>query len=164
MREISLSQLTFNPFDKISKEWFLIGAKSGEKANAMTASWGMVGHIWKKDVFMCLIRPARFTYPIAEEGNCITLSFLDESFKKELTYFGRTSGKNEDKLKYGNLTPVCDGEFLYFDEASLVLCGRKVYCDDVKCDKFIDKSLLSNYNGDDFHRMYICEIEKALTK
>ena len=45
--EVKISELQFNPFDKISKQWMLItaGESSGE-CNTMTASWGGVGIMW----------------------------------------------------------------------------------------------------------------------
>ena len=48
-KEISIESLKFNPFEKISKEWMLITAGDEEKSNMMTASWGGVGIMWRKN-------------------------------------------------------------------------------------------------------------------
>jgi hypothetical protein len=45
LSKIPIEQLSFNPFIKISEEWFLIVAGNKNKHNAMTARWcgfGMV--------------------------------------------------------------------------------------------------------------------------
>ena len=49
MKEISLSQLCFNPMDMIAKEWMLVTAGNESRGyNTMTASWGHLGAIWGK--------------------------------------------------------------------------------------------------------------------
>ena len=45
-REIRAEELSFNPFDKIGKEWMLITAGDEAKHNTMTASWGGLGIMW----------------------------------------------------------------------------------------------------------------------
>ena len=42
-KEIQVSEMNFNPFDKISKQWMLVTAGDEESSNTMTASWGGVG-------------------------------------------------------------------------------------------------------------------------
>ena len=60
--EVKISELQFNPFDKISRQWMLITAgKSSEDCNTMTASWGGVGIMWGKPVATAYIRPQRYT-------------------------------------------------------------------------------------------------------
>ena len=44
----------------------------------------------------------------------------------------------------------------------MVILGKKLYTDMIKKDGFINKELLKNYPTDDFHKVYICEIEKVL--
>ena len=42
--------------------------------------------------------------------------------------------------------------------------SRGADADDIKKASFIDKEMLKNYPIDDFHRVYICEIENVLVK
>ena len=49
-KEVSVSDLSFNPFTKIGKEWMLITSGDENKWNTMTASWGFVGVMWNKNV------------------------------------------------------------------------------------------------------------------
>ncbi|MBQ7336540.1 MAG: flavin reductase family protein [Clostridia bacterium] len=152
-------------FHRIGKDWMLISAGDGERINTMTASWGCLGVLWNKPVAVCFIRPQRHTYSITEKTDRLTLSFLDETYRPALTYCGKASGRNEDKFRGAGLTPVfTENGTPYPAEASLVLVCRKLYADDLKKSAFVDTSLLSNYEEDDFHRVYVCEIEQVLHK
>ena len=48
-------------------------------------------------------------------------------------------------------------------ESETVMICKKLYADDLKEEKFIEKEHLSHYDGD-FHRFYILKIEKVLVK
>ena len=152
-------------FDRIGKDWMLISASDGERENTMTASWGCLGVLWNKPVAVCFIRPQRYTYPIVEASDHLTLSFFDGKYRDALTFCGKNSGRNGDKFKGAGLTRAyTESGVPYPAEASLVLVCRKLYADDLKKAAFIDSNLLSNYTNNDFHRMYICEIEQTLLK
>lgn len=45
-KKVDIHSLSFNPFDKIGKDWLLISATKNGKTNTMTASWGTLGHLW----------------------------------------------------------------------------------------------------------------------
>ena len=52
-----------------------------------------------------------------------------------------------------------------FEEASLVFVCRKLYADDIKPARFIDKSCDTDmYPEHDYHTMYIAEVEKVLVR
>ena len=159
------SELKFSPFESIGSNWMLIGASDGEHANAMTASWGAVGVMWAKNVFYCHIRPQRYTYELTEKSDIITLSVFGGEYKKELSYMGKESGRNTDKLANCGLSPVVDGKKVYFEEAEYVFVGKKLYASDLDPAKFIDDSPIPRYYpASDFHRTYICEIIEAYKK
>ena len=153
-------------FARIGKDWMLISASDGTRTNTMTASWGCVGILWNKPVAICFIRPQRYTYEITEQTDRLSLSFFaGEEYRKALTYCGRNSGRDGDKFTPAGLTPVfTDNGVPYPAEAETVLVCRKLYADDLKKASFLDPTLLSNYPIDDFHRVYICEIEQVLQK
>ncbi len=165
-KHIGTSDIDCNFFDAIGDEWMLITAKDKNtgKYNTMTASWGGIGVIWKKRVFCCVIRPQRYTYEFAENSDIITLSFFGEGYRSALNFCGTKSGRDYDKAKETGLTPRDDIEDgVYFDEAKLVLVGRKLYAGDLDEDCFIDKSIIpACYPGKDYHRAYICEITDVL--
>ena len=153
----------FDPiFDRIGKEWMLISASDGSRTNTMTASWGGCGILWNKPVAVCLIRPQRFTFGIVEAAERLTLSFLPEQYRPALSWCGSHSGRDGDKFAGAGLTCLYDTGVPYPAEASLVLVCRKLYADDIRQSAFLDSSLLSNYTNGDYHRFYICEIERVL--
>jgi adenylosuccinate lyase len=65
----------------------------------MTASWGGVGIMWGKPVAYIFIRPTRYTKEFVDAGTHVSISVLNDSHRKALTYFGTVSGRDEDKIK-----------------------------------------------------------------
>lgn len=164
-KEISPLLLNDNFISLIGTDWMLITAGNAKDFNTMTASWGSIGFMWNKPVATILVRPQRHTYLFLEKQDRFSLSFFTESYKPMLQYCGSHSGKNVDKIKETGLNPLTtETGVVYFEQARLVLECKKLYVDDFKKDCFIDKSLLDKYVDDDFHRMYISEIEKCLLK
>lgn len=164
-REISVNELKDNPFTLIGKDWALVTAKNGDGCNTMTASWGGVGIMWNKPVAFTFIRPQRFTFGLIENEEYFTLSFYGEEYRKALQFCGTKSGRDCDKAKECNLTPVYDEKAPYFEEARLVLVCRKLYAQDLNEQSIIAADeVAKNYSGDDYHKMYISEIEKVLVK
>ena len=158
-----------NVFRLIGKDWMLITAKGKgedgeETVNTMTASWGGMGVLWNKPVAFCFIRPQRYTFALTEQSERFSLSFFDEKYRSALRLCGTKSGRNIDKFAAAGLTAAAEGETPYVAEARLVLLCRKLYADDLKKDAFVDRALLANYPDDDFHRVYVVEIEQAFIK
>ncbi len=164
-KEISVSEINNNPFDLIGKDWALVTVKNQDGCNTMTASWGGVGIMWNKPVAFTFIRPQRFTYGLIEKEEYFSLSFYKEKYRDVLRFCGSRSGRDYDKVKECNITPVYDEKAPYFEEADLVLICRKLYAQDLNEQSAVAKEeVLKNYNDDDYHRMYISEIVKALRK
>lgn len=72
----------------------------------MTASWGGVGVLWNKNVATVYIRPQRYTKEFVDGNEKFTLTFFSEQYRNALTYLGRVSGKDGDKIKESGLTPM----------------------------------------------------------
>lgn len=146
------------------KDWALLTAGAGDAVNTMTVSWGGVGILWNKPVALCFVRPQRHTYTLIEGEEHLSLSFLDEQYRDALRLCGSKSGRDLNKFEAAGLTPVLEKTTPFVGEARLVLLCRKLYADDLEAGNFLDSSLLSHYKANDFHRMYICEIEHALVR
>ena len=164
--EISPEEFNVSPFRIIGKEWMLIAAPDDTKESglsAMTASWGGVGVLWNTNVATVYIRPQRYTYSLVENCDRFSLCFFDTEYKKALGLCGSKSGRELDKLKECALTSeIIDGVSVISEAKTVMIC-KKLYADDLKEEKFIEKEHLSHYDGD-FHRFYILEIEKILIK
>ena len=59
----------------IGKQWMLVTAEKSGAVNTMTASWGGLGVLWRKNVAYIFIRPQRYTKEFIDAGERFTLSF-----------------------------------------------------------------------------------------
>lgn len=158
-KTIAPGEMDGNIFRLIGDQWMLIGAGTVEKHNMMTASWGAGGILWSKPVAIIFVRPSRFTYNFIENGEYFTLCFFDESRRDILNFCGSRSGRDVNKTAECGLTPLAAGNgSVCFAEAEIIIECRKIYFDDILPQNFLDPSIERNYNGKDYHRMYIAEI------
>ncbi|MBF0567655.1 MAG: flavin reductase [Nitrospirae bacterium] len=162
--EADPEQLPDNPFKAIGSQWMLVTAGTAESFNTMTASWGGFGVMWAKKICTCVVRPTRHTYGFMEKSPTFSLSFFAEEYKKTLLFCGTHSGRDTDKMAETGLTPIAGDETVYFKEARLVFLCRKIYTHDIDPGRFIDPAIESNYPLKDYHRMYVGEIVKCITK
>jgi flavin reductase (DIM6/NTAB) family NADH-FMN oxidoreductase RutF len=163
-KEAKPELLSENPFKLIGTDWMLITGGTPESFNTMTESWGGMGILWQKQVCFCFIRPTRYTYEFVERARYFTLSFFDEYYRSVLNFCGSHSGKDTDKVKGSGITPVKEGDYVYFTEARLVLVCKKLYFQDINPAHFLDPQINSLYPAKDYHRMYVGEITTCLTK
>ncbi len=163
--EITPEQIEKNPFTMIGKEWMLIGAEKDGAVNAMTASWGGVGVLWNKNVVFAFVRPQRYTKEFIEASDTFSLTFFDESYKKELQYFGSVSGRDEDKIAKTGFTVERSENTPFFSEGNMALLCKKIYAGNINPEAIlppeIDKTI---YPDKDYHIVYIGEIVKVLKK
>ena len=168
MKEISVSELSFNPMTMIAKEWMLVTAGNRSRGyNTMTASWGHLGSIWGHGgglpTAVIYLLPQRYTKEFVDREELFTISVFPDQYKKDLGYLGVVSGRDKDKVAATKLTPVFEEDCTYFEQAKLVLVCRKLYQSTLKEDGFVDKSILADhYPNKDLHEMYIGEIVKVL--
>lgn len=156
-------------FDSIGKDWMLITAKGKNEAgeeivNTMTASWGGMGILWNKPVAFLFVRPQRYTYMLTEQTEQITLSFFDEAYRDALRFCGTKSGRDVNKFEGAGLSVAFENGAPVISEARLNILCRKLYADFLKKEGFVQTALLKNYRTDDFHRVYVVEIEKILKR
>lgn len=160
-----LSELNENVFELIGKKWMLITAAKEGKSNTMTASWGGLGVMWGKKVAYVVIRPQRYTKEFIDVAESFSLSFFPEKFRKELSYLGSVSGRDEDKIAKAGLSLTYQEEVPYFEESELVLICKKLFVQEFKDESFLDKSILDTwYKAGDNHYLYIAEIIDVLKK
>ncbi|NLZ46041.1 MAG: flavin reductase family protein [Clostridiales bacterium] len=164
-KEIDVTGLSLNPFNKIGKEWFLVSAGNKESFNTMTASWGFMGVMWNKNCVITAIRPQRYTKEFVDSNEYFTISFFDETHKDSLKFCGSHSGRDVDKMKETGLNPIDLKNSVGFLEAELILVCKKLYNQEMNVDSFIEKDLANaNYPSNDYHTVYVGEIVKAFSK
>ncbi|MDY3845948.1 MAG: flavin reductase family protein [Eubacteriales bacterium] len=173
---IDTKDFKINPFTKIGTDKMLITAGDGCEFNTMTASWGTLGTLWNKAVLTAYIRHSRYTHAFAEKSDYATFSFFggcesplkDCDVKKIFSLCGSKSGRDTDKISACGLTPIHhpDGA-VYFEEANLVIIGKKIYSSEITAAGFADRhclSFYSDYSNGDFHTSYVYEITEILSK
>lgn len=164
LKEINISDLKFNPWDKISKDWFLITSGDESGFNTMTASWGFMGEMWGKNIIETVIRHNRHTFEFMEKNDLFTVSFLSADRRDALKFCGAHSGRDCDKAKEASLTPVFLDGTTAFEEAELVFVCKKVYSADFDFEKISAEDKEKWYSKDPVHRQYFGEILKVYSK
>lgn len=167
MKEIKPEELNENPFKLIGKDWMLITAEKESKVNMMTASWGAMGIMWGKNAATIYIRNSRYTKEFVDNGDHFSLCVLPAEYRDQMNYCGKISGRDEDKVSKTGLTVEHDGDVPYFKESKLVLVCRKLYSQELNAESFAPNAkgiVDACYSDNDWHVMYIAEIEKILVK
>lgn len=164
-KSVNPEQLSDNMFKLIAKDWTLITAGDTDNYNMMTANWLGVGYLWMKHVAFVFIRPTRYTYEFTEKLDEMSLNFFTEDYRDILNLCGKKSGRDINKKEECNLSPVAlSAGGVGFDEARVILNCKKICTANVEDFEFLDNAPLKWYDGDVYHKMYICEITEALIK
>ena len=165
MKQISPASLQENTFEMIGKDWMLITAQKDDKVNTMTASWGGLGVIWNKNVATVYIRNSRYTKEFVDSQERFSICVMPQKFRNELSYCGKVSGRDEDKIVKCGFSVAHHKDVPYFNESRLVLICKKLYAQEMKAKCFTNegKNLAETfYKDNDWHVMYIAEIEDIL--
>mgnify|MGYP003899451043 CR=1 FL=1 len=158
-KSIKPVEIRDNVFDLIGNDWMLITAGTPDNYNTMTASWGGMGVLWGKNVCFVFIRPSRYTYEFMEKNEAFSLSFFTKEWRNALAFCGTRSGRDVDKARETGLKPFPAGNGTTgFEQARIIIECRKIYFQDITPAQFLDPSIEKNYNGSDYHRMYVGEI------
>jgi len=165
-KEMNIADFDLNIFQMIEKDWMLIGTSHDEKKDAMTASCGGFGVIYPYGpVAFILVRPQRYTHELLKQSELFSLNFFDGGQRKELAYFGRVSGWEEDKISKSSLTLIEGEEVPCFNEANTIVVCRKFYVQQHTPESFLDLEVVAKgFPDKDYHYMYIGKIEKILRR
>jgi len=165
--EKNIREFPGSPFDRIGAGWMLItagNAGDGPEArgnwNTMTASWGGLGVLWRKDVAFMFVRPSRHTFGFVNSASIFTLSFFEETYRAALKLCGEKSGRDIDKASAAGLTPVFfqNGAVSFKEARDIIIC-KKIYAQDIDPSLFLDAEAIEEcYHGKDYHRLFIGEI------
>ncbi len=159
--DYKFNQYNNEALSQLRKGAFLI-TKNDEKVNAMTIGWGNISVVWNKNVFMVYVRYSRETYNMIEKSNEFTLSFpINVDLKKELSYCGRHSYRDNDKIKDLNLTLV-PGKLIstpIIEQCDLHFECKVIYKQAIEPGLIPDEAHRKFYKGNnDYHVCYYGEI------
>ncbi len=89
---------------KAVQKGVLLTTKANDKVNTMTISWGHLGVIWGKPVFIAYVRQSRHTKAMLEANGEFTVNVpIGELDSKILGFCGTKSGRDVDKIDAMNL-------------------------------------------------------------
>ena len=128
--------------------------------NVMAIGWGTTGIIWRRPIFVVLVRPSRYTYKLIEGAGEFTVNIVPPELKEVVQYCGTVSGRDHDKFKEKNLTaiPSKKVETPIIKECILHFECRVVHKSDLIPSE-LEKSIVNSlYPKGDFHRVYFGEI------
>ena len=151
---------------RIGKEWMLITAGTPERLGTMTASWGSLGVLWHRPMATIFVRPERHTYAFVEAEDYFSVAFFGPEFQEALTFCGKNSGRDVDKVAACGFTVAAGAEGgVFFQEADLVLVCKKRYRTPLELD------LMTGFDPDQYygdhggvHVMYMGEIVEVYAK
>lgn len=162
MQTIDFTELQANAAQLIGKQWMLITAGNEHKFNCMTASWGGLGFLWNRPVAFIFVRPNRHTVQFIEQEERLSLTFMPESYRQDLVFCGRNSGRDVDKMAHTSLRPLAlPSGTPAFEDADLILDCRKMLKTTLAQADFLNWAEVSPafYAEDNpLHTLYICEI------
>lgn len=163
---MSLDLYTNKALEMLQKGAFLTTSDGKDHVNTMTISWGSIGHIWNKPVFMVMVRPSRYSFELIEQHCEFTVSLpLDDSLKKALSLCGTKSGRDVNKFEQANLTLHSSK---VVEVPIIAECGLHYECKIVHKQVMVPEFFNESYDGKwyeqkDYHTMYYGEIVACYT-
>lgn len=163
MKEKEIYSYNENIFQTMDKEAAVLTVGTTESFNAMTIGWATIGFLWRRNVLTVFVRPSRYTYKLFTEQSIFTLSFFERKYRDKLSYLGNHSGRDEDKVKKCNLTPITTKENgVTYSEARLVFVCKKIYEQDLLPENISEQIKTRFYLQNEYHRMFVGEIIQCL--
>ena len=165
MREICLSEAAGLAADALSRGKVFLSVP-GETPNVMTIGWGSVGWIWKKPVFMVVVRPQRHTYELLQRAGEFTVSIPTKAdLSAQLAYAGTASGRDENKFSGHGLTaaPAQKVRAPIVSECGLYFECKTLLTQDMTEDRMAREIADRCYPQKDFHTMFFGEIVACYT-
>ena len=109
-QEIAPTEIELNPVQMIDKDWLEVSAGKD------------------KPIFIVYVSTSRYTHKFMEENDYFTVTHFPANMRKQLSYLGRVSGRDEDKVAGAGLTVEFTelGNPIYA-EADLAIECKKLY-------------------------------------
>ena len=121
-KQISPEEMCDNVFTLVGKVFPVITAGKEDHYNAMTASGGGLGMLFKKPTTWCILQATRYTLELIQKEQTYTMSYFPDEYKEQILFLGIKSGRNSEKMKEVELTAVqTPSGDMSFQEARLII-------------------------------------------
>lgn len=158
---------SYDVFNMFNKQWAVAASGNIKDFNGCTIAWGSLGNVWGGDrsTVTVYINPLRYTFEYFMTNDYFTLSFFDETHKKDLAILGSKSGRDTDKFAMTSLTPERHEHGVTFREATLTFVCNKIYWQPFNPEHFIpDVSDLYARMKQPPHYEFIGEIAEVIDR
>ncbi len=163
-RDIVYTRYLSQTFHNMRQTGLLLASTDGKgKNNIMAIGWGVVGIIWRKPVFMVLVRPSRFTYQLIETTKDFTVNVPSQELEEVVSFCGSISGRRCDKFKEQKLTAI-EGKKVkspIVDECLIHYECRVIHKNDVVPSELAPDIPPMFYSGGNYHRLFFGQILSA---
>ena len=161
MKKVNHLEITDNSISEFRHKWALVTARKKDGSfNMCTISWGSIGELWSRQVVTVFVKPIRHTDSFLVEDDYFTVTFFNEDHKADLAFCGTKSGRDYDKVKETNLTPIFLENGVTFEGFRRVYVCKKIYAQQFEKDCFVDsQDIIDTYYKDEpCHNFYVGKI------
>ena len=157
-----------DPFTDFGVDGALLTSGVGERVNAMTITWGMMGVLFNMNVVTVFVEDSRYTKELMDWSGVFSISFFEGKQKSLLKYFDKVSGRRENKFATSGLTVNEHKGIPFVDDCSFAIVCRLVCRTKIKEEDIIDSDVIAKlYSGENkgnTHTMYVGEIVDFLAR
>jgi flavin reductase (DIM6/NTAB) family NADH-FMN oxidoreductase RutF len=139
----------------------LVAEGLDKKPNAMTIGWGFLGTMWRNPVFVVAVRHSRHTFTLMEESENFIVCLPAKGMEEVLEICGTKSGRDIDKFKECNFTPVKGkmAEIPYIKECPVHFECKIIYKDDLLIGALPEEIKEEVYPNKNMHMLYYGEVK-----
>ncbi|MCI2110918.1 MAG: flavin reductase [Bacilli bacterium] len=164
MKEIDPKGIPYDPFLLFAHPAVAVVEAEG-KRNAITIAWGALGNLWSVPCVFVFIKTSRYSHDLFEKADGYSVCLLEKKHADLWKYFGRVSGRDEDKIGESGLTLLHEDGIPYFKESKLVIVGKKLLSTALPSEDILDPAIREKYYPDgSHHSMYVARIVKAFVE
>jgi flavin reductase (DIM6/NTAB) family NADH-FMN oxidoreductase RutF len=164
MKEIPVVTSSNSILERLKKGAFLTTMVNG-KVNTMIIGWGSIGIMWRKPVFVVMVRGSRYSHELLEQSEEFTITFPGEGMDEAVKFCGSRSGRNIDKLIECELKTISGFKvttpLIHCDDGIYLEC-KVIYRQDMVSEN-MSTAISGIYTDIDFHTMYFGEILASYT-
>lgn len=159
--KVEIDEFTVESLKKLEKPGcLLVSAKKNGSHNVMTIGWGLIGVFWRMPIFLVAVRHSRFTHEFVEDSGEFTVNIPDKGMEKTVGVCGAVSGRDHDKFKECEMTPVKGKEVNVpvIKECKIHYECKVVYKLEMKPEQVPADVKTLLYSKGDFHTLYFGKI------
>ena len=162
MREIPIAELNryINPWN-MEEDCAIAIASDGSRTNGLTIGWAGFGVLWNKPMATVYIHKSRWSKEVFDGADAFSICFLKPEDHNVVDYFGRVSGRDEDKMAGCGMAQVTDDVAPYLAGSRVVILCRIMGQTDFTADS-CPKGVAAWYRRSGVHTQYCGEIVRVL--